>query len=186
MPFPLNQMTKRFWMPPASEARAGRSAAYAVPVELNIEISGGTPTMTGTWAAVRRLRKILRERRGRLVMTCDIVDPPGGWKLSQFYQGDHQFLEAIVRFTEHFQSLIQHGSVRGSILPAGHVPEHLLDQAFLALRGVGEDFAELAGAREVGVLNSGNLPLGVQLQLDLFWFRAPSCHARQVWIEEQL
>src|SRR4051794_8595432 len=115
--------------------------------------------MTGTWAAVRPFRKILRERRGRLVMTCDIVDPPGGWKLSQFYQGDHQFLETIVRFPEHFQRLVQHRSVRGGILTAGHVPEHLLDDAFLALRRVGEDFAELAGARELGVLNSGDLAL---------------------------
>src|SRR5437763_15706576 len=129
MPFPLNQTTKRFWMPPASGAWAGRSAAYAVPVELNIEISGGTPTMTGTWAAVRPLRKILRERRGRLVMTCDIVDPPGYWEFSQFYQRDHQFLETIVRFPEHVQSLVQHGPVRGSVLPSGHVSKHHFDEA---------------------------------------------------------
>ena len=63
MPLPLNQMTNRFWI---GARRPAASAAYAVPVELNIEISGGTPTMTGSWAAVRPLRKILRDKTNAL------------------------------------------------------------------------------------------------------------------------
>src|SRR5215471_18887806 len=105
MPLPLNQITKR--LPGVSPARGGLSAAYAVPVELNMEISGGMPTIAGTCADVRPLRKIRRDRRGRLVMTCDICSPPRIQNFPGLHQGNYQFLEVVVRFTECFHRLVQ-------------------------------------------------------------------------------
>src|SRR5215472_8310856 len=93
MPFPLNQMTNRLWIELPIAAGAGLSAAYAVPVELNMEISGGTPTTTGSWAAVSPLRKILRDKRTRLVITCDTDFPPHVSKFPRFDQSHHQFPE---------------------------------------------------------------------------------------------
>src|SRR5437870_5319208 len=132
MAFPLNQSGNRFPRDLASTGRGAASAAYAVPVELNIEIRGGTPTITGNWAAVRPCRKIRRDRRVRLVINCDICRPPWIWKFLQFYQSDHQFFEPVVRFPKRLESPIQYGPISGRILPSGHVPEELLDYAFLA------------------------------------------------------
>ena len=64
MPLPLNQSTNRFSGALLAVARGALvSAAYAVPVELNIETSGGRPTTTGAWAAVEPSRKIRRDSR---------------------------------------------------------------------------------------------------------------------------
>ena len=48
-------------------------AAYAVPVELNILTSGGSPTCTALPASVNPLRNLRRETRNRLAITCDIT-----------------------------------------------------------------------------------------------------------------
>ncbi|HZO57701.1 MAG TPA: hypothetical protein VFB63_33625, partial [Bryobacteraceae bacterium] len=49
------------------------SAAYDVPVELNIETSGGRPTTMGACDIVHPLRNIRRDKRILLVMTEAIV-----------------------------------------------------------------------------------------------------------------
>src|SRR5947209_1466729 len=162
MPFPLNQITNRFPIELASPVRAAESAAYAVPVELNIEIRGGTPTITGSWAAVRPFRKIRRDRRVRLVITCDMSRPPWIWKFPQFYQSDHQLFKPIVRFPKRLECPIQYGPVSGRILPSGHIPEELLDHAFLALRRPGQELAEFSRAAKIRSLNSGHPPFRIQ------------------------
>src|SRR5215472_16834826 len=72
MPLPLNHSTKRL-----STGSVPFVAAYAVPVELNIDTSGGRPSRTGAWAAVSPLRKILRESLTRRVMTFAMGTPFG-------------------------------------------------------------------------------------------------------------
>src|SRR5450432_2969413 len=71
MPLPLNHSTKRLSMAlPAPSA--GASAAYAVPSELNIETSGGSPTRIGAPEAVSPFNRDRRESLTRLVITCDM------------------------------------------------------------------------------------------------------------------
>src|SRR5215831_13867368 len=70
MPLPLNQKTNRL-----SIAFDAPSAAYAVPVELNMLTSGGSPICTALPASVSPLRKRLRETRERLTITCDTALP---------------------------------------------------------------------------------------------------------------
>src|SRR5262245_57006269 len=107
MPLPLNQSTKRFSIGAAVLTVAAGSAAYAVPVELNIEISGGRPTTTGACESVRPLRKILRESLGRLVMTCDMRVVPGGRSIPPCDQGYHQFPETELRLAEIFERTVE-------------------------------------------------------------------------------
>src|SRR4051812_10097184 len=134
MPFPLNHSTNLFCTSPAFGSRTGASAAYAVPIELNIDTRGGMPTITGTWAAVSPRRKILRERRLRLVIICDIGNAPCFCNFGRSYQFDQQVFEVIARLAKTVHSLFQHRSVRWSIQPAGHIPENLFDDTFLTLR----------------------------------------------------
>src|SRR5215471_7144957 len=98
MPLPLNQRTNRFCGRFTCPSRAGTSAAYAVPAELNIEMRGGTPVITGTCAAVSPRRKSLRDRRFRLVMICDIFNAPCEFR--RFDQGHHEFSEMVTRFAK--------------------------------------------------------------------------------------
>src|SRR4029434_4247028 len=141
-----------------------------------METSGGRPTITGACAMVRPLRKILLDKRTRLVITCDIASPPW-FGFSQSYQSDHQFLEAIFRFAERFRSLLEKLPVRRRILPAGHVAKDLLDEAFLALRSLCQDLAELSRVVELRAGDSGHRAVGVQIELHLFGLRPPSSHA---------
>src|ERR1700687_2717987 len=67
MPLPLNQKTNRLSMAFCETP----SAAYAVPVELNMLTSGGSPTWIAPPARVRPWRKRLRETLARLTITCD-------------------------------------------------------------------------------------------------------------------
>src|SRR6266852_3108329 len=74
MPLPLNQSTKR--RSNGAVFFAGfASAAYAVPVELNIETSGGKPMMTGACERVSPLRKNRRDSLTRRVISCDTDAP---------------------------------------------------------------------------------------------------------------
>src|SRR5215471_2555381 len=135
MPFPLNQMTNRLWIE-LLVAFGGVSAAYAVPVELNMEISGGTPTTTGTWAAVSPLRKILRDKRTRLVITCDTDLPPCVCKFPRFNQSHHQFPEMKAGVPKRLCCRAQHGAVRWRVQASGHIPEDLFHHALLTLRAL--------------------------------------------------
>src|SRR5437660_12929824 len=86
MPLPLNQMTKRF---STGAVLVVAGAAYAVPVELNIDTRGGSPRMTGACVAVNPFRKNLRESLLRRVMMFAIGDP-----FHRFYQ-PIDFIRAI-------------------------------------------------------------------------------------------
>src|SRR5262249_6713538 len=89
-------------------------------------------------------------------------------------------------FAKRFERLVQYRPVRGSILPAGHVPKDLLDHALLASRRPGEKLAEFSWAREFRALNSGDLPFRVQIQVDLLGFGAPPRNSSEVRIKKQL
>src|SRR2546428_13473147 len=92
MPLPLNQSTKRRSNGTDFFA-AFVSAAYAVPAELNIEISGGSPSTTGAWESVKPLRSNLRDSLTRLVISCD-MDSARQWpKIPLPHQGYNQLLE---------------------------------------------------------------------------------------------
>src|SRR5258705_10554394 len=86
MPLPLNQNTKRLSM-----GLATPSAAYPVPMELNMLTSGGSPTCTAPPASVRPLRNLRRETRERLVMTDDTGCPSFATKIGCAYHRDYHF-----------------------------------------------------------------------------------------------
>src|SRR5215471_16823374 len=136
MPFPLNQMTNRLWIELPIAAGGGLSAAYAVPVELNMEISGGRPTTTGNWAAVSPLRKTLRDKRTRLVITCDTDFPPRISKFPRFNQSHHQFPEMKSGLAKRLARRAEQATVGWRVKASGHVPENLFDHALLTLRAL--------------------------------------------------
>ena len=73
MPFPLNHSTKRLSI--ALSAVRPAAAAYAVPCELNIETSGGSPTTICDPAAVSPFKMARRDSLTRFVITCDMNSP---------------------------------------------------------------------------------------------------------------
>src|SRR5262249_19475645 len=182
MPFPLNQMTNRLWIE-LLVAFGGVSAAYAVPVELNMEISGGTPTTTGTWAAVSPLRKILRDKRMRLVITCDTDLPPRVCKFPRFNQCHHQFPEVKTGVPKPLRRGAEHWPVGWRVQASGHIPEDLFDHALLTLRALRKKGAEFPGTRELRGLDSGNKAFGIQVEFHFLWLGAARCDAGQVRIE---
>src|SRR5215813_6317656 len=115
MPFPLNQMTNRLW------------------IELLVAFGGVTPTTTGTGAAVSPLRKILRDKRTCLVITCDTDLPPCVCKFPRFNQSHHQFPEMKAGVPKRLCCRAQHGAVRRRVQASGHIPEDLFDHALLTL-----------------------------------------------------
>src|SRR5262252_4508697 len=98
MPLPLNQRTNRLWM--GFSLPAGTSAAYAVPCELNIETSGGSPTSTCEPAAVSPFRMARRESLTRFVISCDMDSPSCIWKFSRSDHRDDHFFKMKTGFLE--------------------------------------------------------------------------------------
>src|SRR5438046_10658845 len=97
MPLPLNHSTKRLSMA-FSPTLAGGAAAYAVPCELNIETSGGSPTTICEPAAVSPFKMARRENLTRFVITCDMNNPSScAGKFSQTNHGNDHFLETQIR-----------------------------------------------------------------------------------------
>src|ERR1700722_15356156 len=94
MPLPLNQKTKRFGTAPECFAV---SAAYAVPVALNIEISGGSPTIV-----VAPFRRDRRDKRKRLVITCDIERTPCYRILPRCDQSNYHLPKIEIRLSKLF------------------------------------------------------------------------------------
>src|SRR5262245_43730068 len=72
MPFPLYQKTKRVSTGVSFRTLAPGGAAYAVPLELNIDTSGGRPTTIDACDAVHPFRNARRDRRVLRVMTAAI------------------------------------------------------------------------------------------------------------------
>src|SRR3982750_2405773 len=97
MPLPLNHRTYRLSIAGAGGGSVRASAAYAVPWELNMATSGGTPTMIGVCAAVRPFRKILRDSLLRFVITRDIHRPPGELRGLRRDQIHHQLFKTKIR-----------------------------------------------------------------------------------------
>src|SRR5438270_6983723 len=98
MPLPLNQKTNRLSMGFCNAP----SAPYAVPLELNMLTSGGSPICTALPASVSPLRKRLRDSLERLAITCD-TDPSLPRKLSGAHHRDYHFFEPEVSFAEIFE-----------------------------------------------------------------------------------
>src|SRR6266566_2544782 len=71
MPLPLNHMTKRLSI--AVSALTAVPAAYAVPVALNIETSGGRPTQICAPERENPFNNALRDSLVRSVITCDMI-----------------------------------------------------------------------------------------------------------------
>src|SRR5262249_40017848 len=151
----------------------------------NMEISGGTPTTTGTWAAVSPLRKILRDKRTRLVITCDTGFPPPISRFARLDQGYHQFPEMIPGLSKSLPRRPEHRPVGWSVQASGHVAEDLFDHALLTLRALRENSAEFPGTRELRGLDSGDKAFGIQFQFHFLGLGAPRGDAGQVRIEQQ-
>src|SRR5437868_6673639 len=135
MPLPLNHRTNRFSMGASGLPSAG--AAYAVPVELNIETSGGNPMIACAGPAARLLSNVRRDNLTRLVMTCDTCASfLANWALSKLAVPDqrHQHLLKVeLRVAEILKNAIDHGPVGGRLQTSSDIAEILLDDALLAL-----------------------------------------------------
>src|SRR6187200_344918 len=121
MPLPLNQKTKRFSMA-ADVPSAAASAAYAVPVELNMLTNGGSPTCTAPPASVRPFRKRLRDKRERLVITCDTGNSSLRGELPRHHHGNHHIFKLEARLTEILGNFLDRRLVGGGIAAARYVP----------------------------------------------------------------
>src|SRR6266446_8530981 len=163
MPLPLNQITNRF---PIGAALVLAGAAYAVPVELNIDTRGGSPRMTGACVAVNPFRKNLRESLLRRVMMFAIETPFCGRATPRLYQGDQQLFKVETGLTEIVERPVDPRFVRRGLMAARHVAKHLLHHALLALFGPGDNFTQLPGAREPGILDPRDLPRRIQSEFD--------------------
>src|SRR3954451_1519076 len=164
MPLPLNQSTNRLWI--GVSAAAGVSAAYAVPVELNIETNGGKPTTTCEPTAVSPFRMARRVSLTRLVITCDMDSTSRIRKLPQPNHRDDHLFKAELRLTKLVQDLAEHRAVRRRLEPPRRVAEVLLHHAFLALRALRQHRAELGGRRELRVRNAGHIAGRVDVEID--------------------
>ena len=78
MPFPLNHRTKRlsigFSATGAPAATLAELAAYAVPMELNMDVRGGRPIAIRAPAAVIPLSSDRRDVLTRSVIICDTLE----------------------------------------------------------------------------------------------------------------
>src|ERR1700722_11136535 len=109
-------------------------AAYAVPVELNMATSGGSPTVIADPDSVNPRRNLRRETRLRLVITCDMRTPFLTRKLPGADQRQNQRLKIIIRSLEILEDAVQRGSVRRRFHAARGIAEILFHHALLALR----------------------------------------------------
>src|SRR5215472_4330919 len=159
MPLPLNQSTKRLSI--GFPAPAGVSAAYAVPRELNIETSGGSPTIIGAPEAVRPFKIDRRESLTRFVMSCDMNGPFRVWKFPQTHCSHYKLFEMKLRALEFFQQLTNQRTVGRHFHAAGRIPEILLDHALLALRTFGEHRSQLRGRGELRIGDAGHISRGI-------------------------
>src|SRR5215831_10552071 len=167
MPLPLNQSTKR--RSNGTVFLVGlASAAYTVPVELNMETRGGRPTITGACERVSPLRKNRRDSLARRVIGCDTHAPFRGLLVPLPYQGYNQFPEMETGAPEILQGAADYRYVGAGILAAGHIAKYLLDDAFLALRRVGQQLAQLPGAVELRIRQARHLPRRIHLQQHFF------------------
>src|SRR6185312_717309 len=161
MPLPLNHRTKRVSIGFAGVPVAG-SAAYAVPIELNIEIRGGNPTAILAPATVMPFSMLRLEVLSRLVITCDTRYTPSclGFgllrKFSHNCERHNHFLELELRFPEgvgHFQN---QRTIRFRVQPPGSIAEILPDDTFLALRTLRQNGAEFSRRIELRIRNAGH------------------------------
>src|SRR5262245_39829166 len=79
IPLPLNHRTKRVSI---ALSRSPAAPAYAAPLALNIETSGGSPTLTPVPISVKPFKNLRRDNLPRLVLMLDTGRPP--------FRGNHQ------------------------------------------------------------------------------------------------
>src|SRR5262245_39561119 len=91
MPLPLNHRAKRVSI---ALSRPRAVAAYAVPLALNIEMSGGSPTLTLVPVSVSPFKNVRRDSLTRLVMKLDMA-PPGVMLCDQFENSLERTIEII-------------------------------------------------------------------------------------------
>src|SRR6185312_2788976 len=150
MPFPLNHSTKRDSIGLAGVPVAG-SAAYAVPIELNIEISGGNPTAILAPARVMPFSMARLEVLSRLVITCDTRYAPSclGFgllrKFSHKCESHNHFLKFELRFPESVRHFQNQRTIRLRIEAPRRIPEILPHHAFLALRALRQNRSQFRG-----------------------------------------
>src|SRR5689334_6386620 len=122
MPLPLNQKTNRLSI--ACSFPAGVSAAYAVPFELNMQASGGSPMTIRLPERDNPFSRARRDKRKRLVITCDMNG-------ASFFrrkfpckdQGSDEFLKMKLRAPEVRRHLVDRRPVAGSIQTPRDVTE---------------------------------------------------------------
>src|SRR5436309_971334 len=98
-------------------AAPSAGAAYAVPTELNIETSGGSPTTIGAPVAVRPFNKDRREILTRFVITCDMSSPFWLREFPQTHQRHDQLFELKLRALKIVQCLADERAIRRSLHP---------------------------------------------------------------------
>src|SRR5260221_9235625 len=164
MPLPLNQTRKRVSIGVAAGLLP--AAAYAVPLELNIAASGGSPTLT--MAPVRltprkNLRLLMRILTSSLVFTIIVQTPQKFWRPNQ---GDPNLFEVESRVPELYEKLVDGFLVRGGFQAAIGVAENLADHTFLAHRAFGQDASQLLFIGKGRVGQARNLPGRIERKID--------------------
>src|SRR5688572_21425174 len=104
---------------------------------------GGSPTWIAPPASVSPFRKRLRDNRERLVITLDTGKSSLRRELPRDHHRDYHIFKLEAGFTEIFKNPSDRALVRGGIAAAGHVPEILPHDAFLALRAVRQHRSKL-------------------------------------------
>src|SRR3569623_52055 len=156
MPLPLNHSTKRDSIGFAGVPVAG-SAAYAVPIELNIEISGGSPTAILAPARVMPFSMVRLEVLSLLVITCDSRYTPSclGFgllrKFSHKCESHNHFLKFKLRFPESIRHFQNQRTIGLRIQPTRRIPEILPHHTFLTLRALRQNGAKFGRRRELRI-----------------------------------
>src|SRR5438552_18018977 len=109
-------------------------AAYAVPVALNIETSGGNPTQICAPDSDSPFNRALRDSLLRRVITCDMTRAPLRWKFPCSNQRNHQLFIEKLRLAKILQHAGDQRTVRGRLLQSHSIAKILLHDAFLAPR----------------------------------------------------
>src|SRR5215510_15498925 len=111
MPLPLNHNTNRFSI-------GALVSAYAVPMELNIVTSGGNPTVIAEPETVSPRRNRRRDKRQRLVITCDTDTPLFARKFARANQRNHELPEIKVCGFEILVNAVDHWAIGLCLHPA--------------------------------------------------------------------
>src|SRR4051794_38188920 len=99
-----------------------------------MEMSGGRPTEIRAPVRESPCSSARRERRKRLVITCDMNGASLRWEFLSQNQRSNQLLKMKLRAAEVCRHLVDQRPVGGSLHASGDVAKILLDHTLLALR----------------------------------------------------